>query len=151
MYGQTGSTVLDMFNPCFEKPVTFIVCAPRGSGKSVLLADILYRNILFYSDLYIFAGSDAVYNDFKDKVPPSRIKRGYSDENMSKVMETAKQTTELLQGTQDNGKEYQVAIILDDLGFDKRIFKSTVHLEMWYKHEIHTIIYTHTHTHTHIT
>jgi len=135
----SGGVLYDAFNPYFSRPVTCIIVAKRGSGKSVLLSELMNLNRSFFHDVYVFAGSQAVFDDFKPRVPTGRLKMGYSDENMKDVIESAKRTTSIMQSAQldEKGKpqKFQVALVLDDLGFDKRIFKSVIHLEAWMKLE----------------
>ena len=131
MSSATGTVVYDSFDPHFTKPVTMIVCAPRGSGKSVFMSDVMENNSEFFDDVFVFAGSEAVYNDYVDRLPPSRLKRGYSDENMQYVIDYAKRATAITElHCEERERPWQVALILDDLGYDKSIFRSKVHLEV---------------------
>lgn len=129
---ETGSTVYDVWDPFFTKPVTMIVCAPRGSGKSVLMSDVMQKNRSFFDDVFVFAGSEAVYDDYVNILPSSRLTRGYTEETMLQVMDTCKRTTAIMKThCTERGRDWQVALVLDDLGFAASIFKSTAHLETW--------------------
>ena len=124
------TVIFDKYNPILEKPVTMIILAPRGSGKSVFLGEILHQNRNFFTDVWVFAGSNAVFNDYVNKVPASRLTMGYSEEKIKDIM---KQSTEITGALLQIGKAdtYNVAVVLDDLGFDKNIFRSKPHLELW--------------------
>jgi hypothetical protein len=128
----TGSMVYDTYSPVFEKPVTCVIVAPRGSGKSVLLGDILIQNKDFFKDVVVFCGSQAVWNDFKDQLPPSRLFMGYSPENMARVSDQFKDTVKIFQA-KSPGECWHGALVLDDLAFDKKIFSCIHSIEAWMK------------------
>lgn len=125
------SVIFDKYVPKFTKPVTMIVVAPRGSGKSVLLGDILYNNRDFFTDVYVFAGTDAVFNDYVHKIPARNLTRGYDEERLKQIVKASEEVTRGVNKS-GSGKKYNVAIVLDDLGFDKALFRSKTHLELWY-------------------
>ena len=125
-----GTVIFDKFNPIFKKPVTMIIVAPRGSGKSVFLAEILQRNRTFFDDVFVYAGSNSVYNDYVNKLPPSRLFMGWDDDRLKKLVKHANDMTERNRKSGKHG-QYNIALVLDDLAFQKDIFKSKVHLECW--------------------
>ena len=125
-----GSVVYDAWNPLLDKPVTLLIVAPRGSGKSVLLGDFLYTNRGFFDDVHVFAGSAAVFADFKHQLPPSRLSMGFSDDRMNTCMEQFKRTTEIMaEKCREEGRFFNGVIVLDDLGFDNSVFKALSVLE----------------------
>ena len=132
---ETGSVVYDTYAPRFKKPVTCVIVAPRGSGKSVLLGDILVQNQTFFDDIHVFAGSQAVWNDFKGMLPPSRLSMGYTAKKMDRVMSQFKEIVNIY-NAKNPGQSFQGALVMDDLGFDKAIFKCISHLEAWMKLKI---------------
>jgi hypothetical protein len=131
-----GSLVFDPFNPQFVKPVTVCIVAPRGSGKSVLLSDLLTRNKDFFDDVHVFAGSESVVDDYKDRLPAKRLYKSYEDDTMVHITRCSKNITKTVNtfNKLNPNKErprFNIAIVLDDLGFDTKIFKSVNHMEIW--------------------
>jgi hypothetical protein len=134
----SGTTLFDVWDPRFNKPVTLIIVAPRGSGKSVLLSDILYQNRDFFDDIHVFAGSQAVIDDFKPRLPKSRLTHGYSSEKMRKLIQEFTTTAEIFKKINPD-KKFQGALVMDDLAFDKKIFSCVTHLQVMNIYVSHSV------------
>jgi hypothetical protein len=109
------------YNFKFTSAVTMTTIARRGSGKSVLFQNVLYDNRKFFSEVWVFAGSEAVYNDWKNRVPPSHIMMYYSPERMAYISERARRMNEFV--GKNHLPKYQICVIGDDIAYDKSTFK----------------------------
>jgi hypothetical protein len=115
-------TVYRVWDPNFTSPTTVVILARRGSGKSVLLGRLMYENKSFFDNVYVFGGSLAVLDDYRGRVPPSNLAEGFSETKFTHIMRQAETLTKLAK--KNNTKPFQTAVLLDDLGFDTKIFKN---------------------------
>jgi hypothetical protein len=96
----------------------WLIIAPRGSGKSVLLVDLLSKTSKHYDfGLGMTATRDTV-EVFKDFLPADMIySNGYDYEAADTFLEVSKQLS-------DEKKERHGVLILDDCMFDSKVCKS---------------------------
>ncbi len=119
--------VLLPYNPLFRRPITCIVVAKRGMGKSVFIRDLMWHNRDFFYDVLVFAGSIAVERDYEGVVPASRIVRGYVEKRLERLMKRCEEWARL---SEEHGlPKRQVAVILDDVACNKKVFNSKAHIE----------------------
>lgn len=107
---------------------TCLIIGRRGSGKSTLLRDIAYhlhklpgRGIDLAIGMSPTEGSTQGMSNF---LLPSMIYNSYREDVLERIMETQRKSW-----ARGSGRE--IAIFLDDIGFDKTIFNSKVLRELF--------------------
>ena len=98
----------------------WLIIAPRGSGKTVLLKDLLC-NLSHKVDFAIaMTATESTVQSFREFMPQSLIlNNGYDHELAQKFLDKAKQLSKI-------GKKRNFCMILDDLMCDAKIMKSEV-------------------------
>ena len=116
---------LNEFKPAEAKEHRiWLIIGPRGSGKSVLMKDILY-NIRKSIDFGLaFTATTATVNTFKEFLPHHLIyENGYNYGRGDQFLASAKRLTAA-------GKRRNTLIILDDCMFDNKVMKSDAMTEI---------------------
>jgi len=118
---------VEVFKPSEAKRYsTWLIIAPRNSGKTVLLNDLLYHTKHHYDFCVAMVGTESTADFFADKIPQQLIYRsGYDEKAAEKFIEVSKKCVR-------SGKPRKGALILDDCVFDKKVMNSqpirTLHL-----------------------
>ena len=116
---------LNEFNPGDTKQHRiWLIIGPRGSGKSVLLKDILYQTRKQYDFGVAFTATTSTVDTFKEFLPHHLIyKNGYNYEKGAQYLATCKRLTA-------KGKQRNSLICLDDCMFDNKVMKSDAMTEI---------------------
>ena len=107
------------FKPEEEKrDRVWLIIAPRGSGKSVLLLDLLYKTSKHYDFGIGMTATAETVDSFKRVLPTDMIySNGYDYEAADKFLEISKELS-------DKKKERHGVMILDDCMFDSKVMTS---------------------------
>jgi hypothetical protein len=96
----------------------WLIIAPRGSGKSVLLLDLLYKTSKHYDFGVGMTATAETADCFKRLLPADLIySNGYNYEAGDNFLEVCKELS-------DQKKERHGVMILDDCMFDSKVMKS---------------------------
>lgn len=95
---------------------TVVISARRGSGKSTLMSDILYTHRHIPAGIVCSATEDST-NFYGRFVPQSFIYNRYDDQVVQKLLERQKRLTK------ERAKNSGVFCLLDDIAYDKSIFR----------------------------
>lgn len=115
-----GELALRRFDPkAMKYSSVSLLIAKRGSGKSVLLRDILYNKRRSLDMGIVFCPTEVMDPFFKNFIPPAFI---YSKFDVKVLWKVIARQAELCK----KGKARDIYIILDDCGFDKKTMNSEV-------------------------
>jgi len=118
------------FNPCTmkESRITFIV-GKRGTGKSVVLMDLLY-NMPRPDYVLAMCPTETSLALFRTILPETSIFDHFNQEKLERVVTLQKELV-------SRGKKRTVLIILDDCMYNKAVLKSMAMREIFYngRHE----------------
>lgn len=105
---------------------TIVLIGRRGSGKSTLLRDIAYcLHKAGKIDVAIgMSPTEGSTSSMADYILPSCIYSTYREDIVDRLLETQRK-----QWARGHGKE--VALFLDDIGYDKKIFSSETLRQLW--------------------
>ena len=93
----------------------WLIIGPRGSGKTILLRDILYRTRKQYDIGVAMTATTSTVDTFKDFIPYHLIyKKGYNYEQCETLLTTCKELTA-------QGRQQKALLILDDCMFDSKV------------------------------
>lgn len=95
---------------------TVVISARRGSGKSTLMADILYTKKHIPAGIVCSATEEST-NFYGRFVPQSFIYNRYDDAILVKLLERQKRLMK------EKAKDSNVFLLLDDVAYDKSIFR----------------------------
>lgn len=116
--------MLEPFDVRLTEPMRTIVLAKTGMGKSYLIRDVLYTNRFFFTSVYVFAGSDDVRSSYEDIVPDLNLINGWDEDRFKKIWDQCFDSKKLAEKL--GIPMPQTIILLDDLAFDKSIWKSKI-------------------------
>jgi hypothetical protein len=110
---------LEQFKPGEAKQDrVWLIIAPRGSGKSVQLKDLLYKTRTHYDFGLAMTATAETVKTFKEFLPPAMI---YTD---GYDFDVAEKFVNLSKTTADSGKERHSVLIMDDCMFDQKVMKT---------------------------
>jgi len=102
----------------------WLIIGPRGSGKTILLRDILYKTRKHYDIGLAMTATTSTVDTFKDFIPYHLIfKKGYNYEQCEQLLKVSKDLTA-------QGKQQKALLILDDCMFDSKVMKSDAQTEI---------------------
>ena len=115
----TTDLKLQRFDPAAAKPHrVWLIIGSRGSGKSMLLRDILCKTKGFFDWGVAMTATHATAQDLETFFPPPFIHRnGYCFENADKLLRFSKDCVE-------KGRPRRTLLLLDDCAFDDKVMKS---------------------------
>lgn len=123
-------------NPCV------LLCGARGSGKSVLLKDILYRfHQAGIPRACIFSQTEGANHFFSDFIPGVFVHGSIDVPSLTRVFENQKDLfirKELKQVPQE--ANIRLVLVLDDCAYDKKIMNSKVLREIFFNGRHYGII-----------
>jgi ABC-type dipeptide/oligopeptide/nickel transport system ATPase component len=111
-----------------------LIVGKRGTGKSTLLKDILYHVRKRVDTGFAMSPTQDTIRMFEDCMPKSHIYNEYS-------LETVRNMINSLESLQEQGKNREVCLAIDDCMFDKGIMKTREmreihmngrHLGLWF-------------------
>ena len=119
------------YHQCGKLPIRSILLAPSGSGKTVLLQNMIldiYKGC--FERIYVFSPSVSIDStwapvreylnktiNLSENEPPLFYDTN-DQENLEKIIDTQKKVTEHLKSKKDNKKLYSILIIVDDFADD---------------------------------
>ena len=116
---------LNEFKPAeVKKHRIWLIIGPRGSGKSVLLKDIIYHTRTQYDFGLAFTATTSTVETFKEFLPHHLIyKKGYDYHKGDQFLAICKSLTAA-------GKQRSTLICLDDCMYDNKAMKSDAMTEI---------------------
>ena len=133
----------NMRDICLGSNFNAVIVGKKGSGKSTIIQDMLYY--LSKSNvprICVFSGTEIANGFFSQFVPPTFIFNGDGVElRLQSIMQNQinlgikKNVGEL-----DRNADTRIVIVLDDLGFKKKLFASDVMKELFMNGRHHGII-----------
>ncbi len=116
---------LNQFKPAeTKKHRIWLIIGPRGSGKSVLLNDILYHTRKQYDFGVAFTATTSTVETFKQFLPHHLIyEKGYDYDIGDQFLSVCKKLTAA-------GKQRATLVCLDDCMFDNKVMKSDAMTEI---------------------
>ena len=117
---------LSQFDPTSTKEHrVWLIIGPRGSGKTVVLKDLLYHTKKRYHVPFAFTATNSTAEMFRELIPSTFVNdKGYNYETADKILAQAKKMTRLKK------KNKNFLMVLDDVAFDKKIFQSDCQREL---------------------
>ena len=111
---------------------TIAVFGARGSGKSVLIKDILYHyHLASVPRVCVFSATEGLNSYFAQFVPGMYIHSPVSVAGVTRVFEEQKNLVKKQQlGLIDKDVDLRLIIVLDDLAYSKQMLKSEVLAEL---------------------
>jgi len=116
---------LEKFDPAQAKPHRiWLIIGTRGSGKSVLLKDLLHKTRGAYDYGVAMTATHSTAETLRQVFPPSLVyESGYDFDKADTMLASAK---DLVQ----RGKERAGLLLLDDCAFDDKVMKSDTMKEL---------------------
>ena len=116
---------LEKFNPSQAKPHRiWLIIGTRGSGKSVLLKDLLYHTRGEYDFGLAMTATHSSAETLRQVFPKSLVyDRGYDFEKADTMLAQARENVK-------NGKDRAGLLLLDDCAFDDKVMKSDTMKEL---------------------
>ncbi len=108
----------------FRRHGTFAVIARRGSGKSVLLLDILYRIRKRFDFGIAFTTTTPTANALAEHMPRACIFMEFSVDKLKVILDEQEMLI-------SKGKSREIFVLLDDCGFDGKSMNSKVMRELF--------------------
>lgn len=133
----------NMRDICLGSNFNAVVVGKKGSGKSTVIQDMMYY--LSKSNvprICVFSGTESANGFFSKYVPPTFIFSGDNvEQKLMDVVENQKNVSVRKNvGEIDRDADTRVVIVLDDLGFKKKLFSSDVMKEIFMNGRHHGII-----------
>lgn len=133
----------NMRDICLGSNFNAVIVGKKGSGKSTVIQDMMYY--LSKSNvprICVFSGTEVANGFYSQHVPPTFIFNG--DDVQERLQSIMQHQIDLgikkNVGEIDENTDTRVVIILDDLGFKKKLFGSDVMKEMFMNGRHHGII-----------
>ena len=116
---------LNKFNPAeAKKNRIWLIVGPRGSGKSILLKDLLYQTRQHYHFPLAFTATTSTVQTFREFLPDALIyKHGYDYQTGDRFLDQCKKITAA-------GKQKNALLVLDDCAYDTKLCKSEAMTEI---------------------
>jgi hypothetical protein len=116
---------LEKFDPASAKPHRiWLIIGTRGSGKSVLLKDLLYKTRGSFEYGLAMTATHSSAETLRQVFPPSLIyENGYDFDKASLLLSQAKENVK-------NGKDRAGLLLLDDVAFQDKVMKSDTMKEL---------------------
>lgn len=133
----------NMRDICLGSNFNAVIVGKKGSGKSTVIQDMLYYlSKSKVPRICVFSGTESANGFFSQYVPPTFIFNGDDvEQRLQSIMQNQinlgirKNVGEL-----DRSTDTRIVIVLDDLGFKKKLFASDVMKEMFMNGRHHGII-----------
>lgn len=100
---------------------TCVIYGRRGSGKSYILRDFLYKTRKWYDYVYSFSETSHLQPTLFDYIPKDNQRRGFDVEFLQKVMSQQESEVEMLINNGHEDKIKRILFIFDDVISDDRI------------------------------
>lgn len=133
----------NMRDICLGSNFNAVIVGKKGSGKSTIIQDMLYYlHKAKVPRICVFSGTESANGFFSQYVPPTFIFNGDGvEQRLQSIMQNQidlgvkKNVGEL-----DRSTDTRIVIVLDDLGFKKKLFASDVMKELFMNGRHHGII-----------
>lgn len=133
----------NMRDICLGSNFNAVIVGKKGSGKSTVIQDMLYYlSKSKVPRICVFSGTEVANGFFSQFVPPTFIFNGDDvEQRLQSIMNNQinlgikKNVGEL-----DRGADTRIVIVLDDLGFKKKLFASDIMKEIFMNGRHHGII-----------
>lgn len=133
----------NMRDICLGSNFNAVIVGKKGSGKSTVIQDMLYY--LSKSNvprICVFSGTEVANGFFSQYVPPTFIFNG--DDVQQRLQSIMNNQIKLgLQknvGELDRNTDTRIVIVLDDLGFNKKLFAADIMKEIFMNGRHHGVI-----------
>jgi hypothetical protein len=121
----SGSLAIKKFNPRKMTPhAVILMIAKRRSGKSVLVKDLMYYLRHDILTGVAMSGTESGNGFYGSWIPPVFVYSDFDKEALQRLVNRQKKMTKL-------GKATPVFVILDDLGFDRKIMTDKLIRELF--------------------
>lgn len=133
----------NMRDICLGSNFNAVIVGKKGSGKSTVIQDMLYY--LSKSNvprICVFSGTEVANGFFSQYVPPTFIFNGDGvEQRLQSIMNNQiRLGIQKNVGELDRSTDTRVVIVLDDLGFNKKLFASDIMKEIFMNGRHHGII-----------
>lgn len=117
-----------------RKPACCMLCGMRGSGKSQLLKDILYRlHRAGIPRACVFSATEDSNCFFGDFIPPVFIHCKFDIEKLTQIYESQTDLTMKMKvGQVPPDTDPRIVLVLDDMAFDRKLMRSTILREIFF-------------------
>ncbi|CAM9636692.1 unnamed protein product, partial [Phaeothamnion confervicola] len=140
-----SSLIVKKFNPtkATSKNCIILILGKRASGKSVLISDLLYHlNRAKVPRIVVFSGTEASTGYYGQFVPDAFIFSTLDLDVLERIVENQKKlTADKKFGRIPADTDIRLVLLLDDVGFDKKVLKSTTIREVLMNGRHHGIIF----------
>ncbi|KAG5183064.1 hypothetical protein JKP88DRAFT_273035 [Tribonema minus] len=125
-----------------RSPACVAICGKRGSGKSVLIKDILYHlHVARVPRCVCFSATEDANQFFSGFVPDVFV-HALNHDTLSNMWQAQKELAmQKAVGQLPPGTDTRLAIILDDCAFDKTVMKSAVLKEIFMNGRHHGVFF----------
>lgn len=133
----------NMRDICLKSNFNAVIVGKKGSGKSTVIQDMLYYlSKSKVPRICVFSGTESANGFFSQYVPPTFI---FNGDDVERRLQSIMQNQINLGirknvGELDRSTDTRIVIVLDDLGFKKKLFASDVMKEIFMNGRHHGII-----------